>query len=326
MIRLRLSGKYILPEDVFNNPKISIEENNRFITAEHEKCKSIEQLTIVSNRQKECARFFWNRNNQPLFKIISIETQSGCNLNCPFCRVDHASSCSQISLSQNLIEKIASELHSINYSDMIILFVNNEPLLDPNIISHVELFRKACPQANIKILTNGTLLTVKLAKSLFDAGLSTLTINNYSDCGKLIKPVEEILGNAETFLGHDLRISLRAMNDYPHRGDNSLKSCSNNRKLFCALPFVDLNVSSDGLVLQCSFDTMKQNNFGNIRESSLVEIWFNDKFKRVRELLLESARENIETCFTCNFDGFRDPLQDWAMPLVREDLLDIQFD
>ena len=92
-------------------------------------------------------------------------------------------------------------------------------------------------------------------------------------------------------------------------------------KVFCALPFVDLNISYTGNCKLCCFDAIGETYFGNIHNLSLIDLWKNEKFESVRENMLANNRKTIPLCCKCNFDGFRDPLQDWILPLMREDML-----
>ena len=213
MIRIREQNKFKLSPPYYSNKFLKIEENNRYITAEFEKKHTIQNLYLLSKNTKQLIHDL-NKNSAKTFSLISIETSSKCNLDCSFCPVNKEKDPRPPGLlPMELIEKIAYELSEINYSSAILPFGNNEPLLDIRIFDIITLFREKCPKSYIKLLTNGTLLTVEKTVKLFEHGLSTLTINNYSSSYKLIRPVEEIISNSKKFKCYDLRISLRNNNE-----------------------------------------------------------------------------------------------------------------
>jgi len=322
MIRVREQGGFKLPLR-YCNKYIEVGVSNRYITTEEEKKLSFDRLSILSENSRKLI-FDLNGGFPKIFSLISIETSSGCNQNCPFCPVNNSVDPRPRNLlPMEFIEKIANELSTINYSFAILPFGNNEPLLDERIFEIISIFREKCPKSYIKLLTNGLLLSVEKALKLFECGLNTLTINNYSSTNKLSNPVCDIIDNAKEFICKDLRISLRNKSEsLTNRGGSIFVNCNiDYRNIFCALPFVDLNISFTGNFKLCCFDALGETNFGSVGNSSLVEIWNSDNFIEIRKKIIRS-RKLIDFCAKCNFDGFRDPLQDWVMPLMREDLLD----
>jgi MoaA/NifB/PqqE/SkfB family radical SAM enzyme len=323
MLRIRSNLDYVLDKSLYDCSFVSIEHDNSFITKESEKRKAATEQSLISEKLKRIVSDLWQKHTR-LFKLISVETCSGCNLTCSFCPVNKLLDRRPPGILPNeLLEKIAFELKLLNYSSAILLFCNNEPLLDDRIFDIVALFRKACPNSYIKLLTNGTLLTAERALFLFKQGLTTLTINNYSTKGNLISSVQEIISNAEKFYYYDMRVSLRNPDEKltNRAGHLSKAPIINAQRLFCALPFVDLTVSYTGTVIQCCFDALNESRIGDIKKSSLKDIWFSRQFSGIRESLLNSSRKNIPLCSICDFDGFRDPFQDNSEPLRREDLL-----
>jgi len=122
--------------------------------------------------------------------IIELETLNRCNMSCSFCPVNvHDDPREYNKMSDSLLQKIALELEELKFSGTILLFSNNEPLLDDRIIEVCRLFRNKAQRAKIKISTNGILLNKKIYLGLFDAGLDELLIDNYNDNLKLIGPV-----------------------------------------------------------------------------------------------------------------------------------------
>lgn len=326
MIRVRTNGKYHLPKLIHNSKYVRLEDDNRFITIEEEKKFRETKLKSISGNLKEIAKSLWaEQKSQPKFRLISIETSSGCNQTCKFCPVNKNNDPRPPGLLPDLLlEKICNELERMRYSNTILLFGNNEPLLDDRIVNIINMFRKSCPDAYIKLLTNGLLIDVNLAFNLFTQGLSTLTINNYShNSSIIIKPVMEIIGSAERFDCLDLRISLRDLDDSLTNRCGEVQSSNDfdYSEIFCNLPFVDLNITYTGNVSFCCFDSLGKSSVGNINKHSLQQIWYGSLMYDLRKGLF-SNRSLSTLCSVCDFDGFRDPMQDWTLPLTREDLID----
>jgi MoaA/NifB/PqqE/SkfB family radical SAM enzyme len=253
----------------------------------------------------------WSDRRVPLFQILALETRTGCNLTCSFCPVSRESDqrpYSEMPISTMIA--VLSELSQLNYSGSILLFSNNEPLLDDRIVEIVSLSRTHCPEARIKILSNGTRLSINLASDLFDAGLTVLEIDNYSDGRRLIRPVQDLINSAALFDGVDIRINMRRLHEtLTNRAGTAPNKAplAVSRSQFCALPFTDITVVPDGRVTLCCFDAYEVTTFGTIHDSSLVDIWTGDAFRRVRTSLSTLDRSCNGLCAVCDYDGFRIP-------------------
>jgi radical SAM protein with 4Fe4S-binding SPASM domain len=263
----------------------------------------------------------WKEEAQ-LFRVISIETRSRCNLGCTFCPVNKTDDPREPGLlPMETIERLASSLKALKYRHTILLFGNNEPLLDKRITDIIGIFRSSCPASTIRILTNGTTLTTESALSLFKAGLSTLVINNYTDGQSLIKPVQRLLHQAYKFRQLDVRISVRKRDEVlTNRAGAAPNKAGLESPLaqFCALPFVDLHIAYTGQVVLCCFDATGKTDFGNVNDSSLKDLWESQQFRAVRSELMMKNRAAHPMCAGCDFDGFRDPYQDTSKPLLRD--------
>jgi uncharacterized Fe-S cluster-containing radical SAM superfamily enzyme len=127
--------------------------------------------------------------------IIEVKPITGCNIDCIFCSVDEGNSSRKVVDFVVETGYLADELRRvIEYKQgrgergrqgeeqeqvKIDVFINThgEPLLYANIVELVRKIR-AIKQVNvISIITNGTLLTEKLADSLIGAGLNQMNIS-----------------------------------------------------------------------------------------------------------------------------------------------------
>jgi radical SAM protein with 4Fe4S-binding SPASM domain len=79
------------------------------------------------------------------------------------------------------------------------------------------------------------------------------------------------------------------------------KSGINSHNFICALPFYELVIFADGRVAPCCrFIKLKKESMGNVKEKSVPEIWFGERFEKFRRKILEY--EVPEICKDCNPD------------------------
>ncbi|QQQ78155.1 radical SAM/SPASM domain-containing protein [Saccharothrix sp. 6-C] len=299
---------------------VQVTTNPRFIAVEREK-NGPEQFALVEERIRPVFEDRWRPGSHAPFQLVSIETSSGCNHTCSFCPVaKNVDSRPPGMMGIDLLRKIAEDLASSGLSGRIALFGNNEPFLDPRLPQIVRLFRQACPRSDLRILSNGTLGTVSRVLELFEAGLDTLTINNYTDGRHLTATTRRLLRSADALLPHDLRVSVRDRTEVltMRAGLAPNKPApSSTPRGFCALPFTDLFVSYTGVVNLCSFDAYGSVAIGDVTHQSIREIWQSPNFEQYRDSLLRGERRGLKPCQNCDYDGFRSPDLLDPSPLTR---------
>ena len=70
----------------------------------------------------------------------------------------------------------------------------------------------------------------------------------------------------------------------------------------CFYPFYQLLVDYDGAVLLCNHDWDKRLTLGNVKETSILDIWNSKKYKEVRGNLA-TANRNHYPCNRCDANG-----------------------
>lgn len=116
-------------------------------------------------------------------------------------------------------------------------------------------------------------------------------------------------------------------------------------KTFCMFPWIHLYVNTDGAAYPCC-TTLYENPIGNVRESSIDELWNSEEMKKVRLQLL--AGEKVPGCANCyrhestggggfsfrnfannefghNFDLTKDTLDDGYLPGMHLKYFDVRF-
>ena len=121
------------------------------------------------------AKEMGDKEEQPIFELIELETVNRCNSGCSFCPVNKKSDTREYCrMTDELFEKIIGELADLDYSYRLGLYSNNEPFLDEDIIRRVKYAREKLPKAFLEIYTNGTLLTLEqFLESLETDGMIT---------------------------------------------------------------------------------------------------------------------------------------------------------
>ncbi len=277
----------------------------------------------IDNEQRDVSEAEWNDINKKnlardtvnkrveqlqgkeiLFDHVEIETVNRCNGNCDFCPVSRKNDTREYKeMPQELFEKIIDELAELNYSGKLALFSNNEPFLDEKIIERHRYARVKLPNARLHLFTNGTLLTLEKFIEIVDL-LDELIIDNYQQELHLIKPCQIIAEYCKEHpeLTRKVTIVLRK----PHEILSSRGGDAPNRKQLvsygedrCILPYKQLIIRPDGKVSLCCNDPLGKNTLGDVSKDSLVDVWFNDRFKMVRKCLYE-GRKNWKHCEFCD--------------------------
>ena len=109
---------------------------------------------------------------------IQIETTSRCNAGCFFCPYPETSQSQPMGVMDDaLFEAIVEEI-SQHPVQLIQPFLNNEPLMDNDIISRLELIIRKNPKARVCITTNGVLLRKEIIRELSKMPLDTIHISS----------------------------------------------------------------------------------------------------------------------------------------------------
>lgn len=240
-----------------------------------------------------------------IFSLIEIETINRCNGNCDFCPVSAKNDIRTYQImDKKVFEGIINQLSEMDYSGRLSLFSNNEPFLDPDIISRHKYAREMVPRARMHLFTNGTLLTIERFQQIMEY-LDELIIDNYQQELKLIKPCEQIVEYCEK--NPELKKKVTIVLRKPHEILSSRGGDAPNRKNVvnfgndsCVLPFKQMTIRPDGKVSLCCSDALGKNTLGDVTKNSLLEIWYGDEFQRVRNCL-KNGRKNWELCKKCDF-------------------------
>ena len=249
---------------------------------------------------------FMNQENVPDFKFLMLETINRCNGVCAFCPANAKLETREFKrMTQELFERIISQLFEREWEGKIFLQVNNEPFIDVRILKFATQIRESLPKCKICIITNGTLLTVDKMQEMHSL-VDELVINDYSSKYRLSKNLKEVYRyikrNAELFSDMEISISRRYTEEIlaTRAGNAPNKPQKNNRvNAPCIYPFTDMIVFPDGQVGMCCNDCKEITNFGDVEKENLFDIWRNEKFGALRKSMIK-GRENYAFCKECD--------------------------
>lgn len=240
----------------------------------------------------------------PLFEHVEIETINRCNGICEFCPVNvYDDSRTKKEMEEKLFYKIIRELQDINYHGRLATFSNNEPFLDKRIIEWNKYARFHLPNARIHLFTNGTLLTLEKFIKIIPF-LDEMIIDNYTKDLSLLTNCREIVNYCEKHV--ELKKKVTIVPRSPEEIRTSRGGDAPNRKdkksfadVSCIYPFQQLIIRPDGKVSLCCNDALGRSTMGDVNEESLVEIWYGERFQRIREQLLK-GRGAVSHCIYCD--------------------------
>lgn len=88
-------------------------------------------------------------------------------------------------------------------------------------------------------------------------------------------------------------------NGYPAQLRDRLIS-SLRRRVGCALPFYQMNILFNGDVIICCHDWNRAIVVGNVKDTTLKDIWNSKKMNQIRRAILEKRYHEIDSCRSCS--------------------------
>jgi len=240
---------------------------------------------------------------------ISLETRTKCNGHCPFCAASVESETRPDTvMPEELFKKVVSELAARDYRGLLTFSGNNEPLLDKRIAEWIGYARQNLPAARLGLMTNGVLLTSKLGRQLFEAGLDRLQIDNYSTNGVLLKNVTAFMANVKPlFPDRDIKLFNRRYQSKMvtnRAGSNPQGIAQVNLPLPCKYLFDQFNITTSGEVCMCCQDIFCSGKLGNVTSDSVAAVWRSERYQGFRKKILCYDRASVPLCSGCDFMGF----------------------
>lgn len=249
----------------------------------------------------------------PLSSLLTVEvnTTELCNRKCVFCpRFDkNVYPNRNLNMDLDTAYKVSSNLSKSGYKGKISFSGFSENFINKKFIEIVEIFRINLPESLIECNTNGDFLTSEYASNLYRAGLDKLYINLYDGIEQIEKfdsIMQEFNKDAFMYRAHysekdyGLNINNRGGSiNWLGFDESSVEELKGKP---CHYPFYKMFVDWNGDVLFCSNDWQKEIIIGNLKTSTLEEVWLGDQIKEIRESLIKGDRTN-SPCNKCTVNG-----------------------
>jgi radical SAM protein with 4Fe4S-binding SPASM domain len=260
--------------------------------------KSNKKLHSLFYRLLRCNRFIFilrNRrcNTEALFKSVEIESTSICNRKCPFCPVAYDNS-QKVIMSDEIFNKIITELKDLNFKSEIAFSGYGEPLLDKRLEEFVKRIKKELGSF-VEIVTNGDFLTYERFKHLISEGANVFRLSQHDK--EPSEAIKLLFGNIKK---DELKyIIYQTANEgsvtFTNRG-GSVPGLKTLHPFYCSP--MHIIIRADGSVPLCCNDYYKEINFGNIKEERLIDIWNKPFYRKIRNEIKKGIF-NLPICKRC---------------------------
>lgn len=278
--------------------------------------------------------------------IVQIESTNLCNAKCVFCPRDEMHRRQGV-MDMDLFKKVVDECAALGITHV---RVHNygEPFLDKQLVEKVR-YAKSRGIAEVGMISNGSLITEEIARGMIEAGLDAINISvdaagkETFEATRLNLEYDTVIGNIRTLArlrnesgkrhpklilsfvrqagGHSPEEKAfiqewRQVADKIHITDlhnwaGTLNSHS-DVQFPCYRLWQTFTVLWDGRVSLCCADFDGRHILGDLRSSTIAQIWNSPAYRAVRRQHLESGGPEI--CRSCDLPKKDSPL--WAARLI----------
>lgn len=239
---------------------------------------------------------------QPIFRNVTIETTTVCNLNCVYCpnsSIGRPPSFMAEDTFYRIIDSIAA--YQPDYTGMISPHFYGEPLLDSRLETFVRYVRSYLPQATIQIYTNGELFTIDRFLSLTEAGATKFIISQHSPTTpQHIDDTLSLINSSYSGRAQIQLLDIYHSNLKLNRGGLLVPDTKSVSNMVCCSDYRELFFNVTGTAVLCCNDYLSSNTFGNIHEKSIEDIWCNIEYLKIRNLLYYTFRP-LAICQKCSY-------------------------
>lgn len=249
-----------------------------------------------------------DKSNPRLLGLSTIEINPTelCNRTCSFCpRSDPKVYPNRnLNMAVDTVRVLRDQLLDADYRGDIHITGYGEPLLNPDILSIIDVLSK---DFHTELITNGDRLLKGTVthEQLKNAGLDLLIVDCY-DGPEHVKSMNQLLENCQ--------VPYRIRDHYDDGTEKLVELYNfNNRGGIvspketyrpCWLPFYKAFVDWNGDVGLCCNDwARKQQPFGNLHEQNFDAIWMSNDFVEVRKKLEKGLRKELPACAGCDTNG-----------------------
>ncbi len=307
--------------------------------------KAAEQLLRSAAKPVRRLLLAANRDEAPtLPEIVQIESTNLCNAKCVFCPRDEMARTQGI-MDMALFQKIADECAHLGITH-IRMHNYGEAFMDRLLVDKVR-YAKRLGIPEVGLISNGSLLTETAARGMIDAGLDAINISvdaagkDVFEKTRVNLSYDKVIANIERLIrlrdergqrrpeadslvraagqlgrGTALHRSLAEARrqDSHHRPAQLGRHAQSGigRQFPCYRPWLTFTVLWDGRVSLCCADFDGREILGDLRTSTIREVWNNDAYRAARRAHLDHGGPAV--CQSCDLPKKDSPL--WVSKLV----------
>jgi radical SAM protein with 4Fe4S-binding SPASM domain len=277
-------------------------------------------------------------------EIVQIESTNICNAKCVFCPRDDMHRKQGI-MTVELFQKIVDEAAALGITH-IRMHNYGEAFIDKRLVEKVR-YAKDKGIKEVGVISNGSLITEKVARGMIEAGLDAINISVDASgkevfestriglkYDKVIANIERLVrlreesgrrrpklilsfvrqnnsADEQAFIEHWRTIADKVHVTDLHNWAGTLNTDS-DVNYPCYRPWLTFTVLWDGRVSLCCADFDGKNVLGNLNTSTIQEIWNAEPYRNARRQHLESGGPDI--CRACDLPRKDSPL--WITKLA----------
>lgn len=287
---------------------------------------SIDRNVIRKDSYKKNLKTQRKQKTPPIFSWIEFSLTGLCNRVCDFCPRSDPTGFPNLNkhMSVDSYTKVIKDLKKINYKGGFIYSGFSEPILYKYLFEVINITKANLPNNRIEMVTNGDHLDLKILKKAFDSGLTQISVSLYDGPHQIEKfrEFQKVLNLSDKQF--DLRFRWEKEKKYginiTNRGgavvmpEFKIKNLTKGLRKKCFYPFYQIMIDYDGAVLLCNHDWYKKLILGNINFESVLNIWDNHIYKKIRGNLAQALRVD-SPCKNCDANGMMmggEYLKEWS--------------
>ena len=307
--------------------------------------KLVERALLKNAKTVRAAMLKAGRERTPRWPdIVQIESTNLCNAKCVFCPRDEMHRRQGV-MDMDLFKKIVDECVTLGITHV---RVHNygEPFLDKQLVEKVR-YAKERGIAEVGMISNGSLITEDIAQGMIDAGLDAINISvdasgkEVFESTRLNLDYDVVINNIETlvrlrkasgrvrpklilsfvrqnnstdeqqFIEHWRKIADKVHITDLHNWAGTLNATS-DVNYPCYRMWQTFTVLWDGRVSLCCADFDGRHILGDLRTSTIADVWNGPAYLGVRRQHLENGGPEI--CRSCDLPKKDSPL--WVSRLI----------
>jgi hypothetical protein len=260
-----------------------------------------------------------------LFENIQFQTIDLCNRRCDFCPASLGLRQTREVMAEQTLGLILDQLQELGFEGRISPYMMNEALLDRRLPHWISMIRRRFPRNILSLSTNGDLLQdEELRAALAHCGLDAIAVNCYgpeqlyaqrSDLIQRWAASEQDLvvrqdpGGYRSLKARNGQVNVwvswvpQSLAHFWNRG-GALAQVEPRRTSwrypFCNLPFERMCINQLGQAVLCCGDWRYEVIMGDLRRTSLGQIWFGLQYEYYRRMHQQQELDGLPLCSTCN--------------------------